>query len=462
MRYYPVFLDFDDADVLVVGGGEIAARKLRLILRTGARVLVVAPKVCDEVRAMAAQGQLAWQSRRFADEDIDRQRYIVAATADASVNRHVALLARGQNIPVNVVDDPDACTAITPAIVDRDPVLVAIGTEGTAPVIARRLRERIEALLSPGLGAVARFIRDHRERVKATVPEAQRRRVWEQFLDGAGAAAVEAGDVSEAIEALQAASRQAEAPTGHVALVGAGPGAPDLLTLRAVRLMQDADVVLHDRLVPAPVMELVRRDAERINVGKQQGRHPVPQERINQLLIEHARAGKRVVRLKGGDPFIFGRGGEEITDIAAAGVSFEVVPGVTAANACSAYAGIPLTHRDHAQSVIFVTGHRKADGDLTLPWETLARPAQTVVIYMGLGSLGESMQALIAAGCPKHRPVAVVQDGGLPGQVVITGQVQTIASQVEDAGLRSPALVLLGDVVRLRDKLAWFGKQVRA
>lgn len=456
MRYYPVFLDFEGADVLVVGAGEIAARKLRLIARTAATITVVAPQAAPEVRAMADASGITWHARKFRDEDVAAQRYIVAATADAALNRHVAGLARARNIPVNVVDDAAACTAITPAIVDRDPVVVAIGTEGAAPVIARRLRERIESLLSPRLGSVARFIREHRVAINDAVPAERRRQVWEHLLDGPGAAAVEAGDLSQAMDALKVATRNTEASAGHVALVGAGPGAPDLLTLRALRLMQDADVVLHDRLVPAPVMELVRRDAERINVGKQQGRHPVPQQRINELLIEQARAGKRLVRLKGGDPFIFGRGGEEITDLAAAGVTFEVVPGVTAANACSAYAGIPLTHRDHAQSVIFVTGHRKADGELSLPWATLARPAQTVVIYMGLGSLDESMQALLAADCPPDRPVAVVQDGGLPGQVVVTGRVDNIGQRVEQARLRSPALVLIGDVVRLRDNLAWF------
>ena len=457
MRYYPVFLDFDGAEVLVVGAGEIAARKLRLMRRTAANITVVAPEACLEIQEWAKGRGLTWHARAFADGDVVAQRYVVAATSDASLNRRVSALAKAQNIPVNVVDDAEACTAITPAIVDRDPVVVAIGTEGAAPVIARRLRERIEGLLSPRLGKVASFIRAQRDAVKSAVPEDQRRRVWEKVLDGPGAAAIESGDLATAMAAMKSAMQQAQAPIGHVALVGAGPGAPDLLTLRALRLMQDADVVLHDRLVPAPVMELVRRDAQRINVGKQQGRHPVPQKRINELLIEQARAGKRVVRLKGGDPFIFGRGGEEITDLAAAGITFEVVPGVTAANACSAYAGIPLTHRDHAQSVIFVTGHRKADGELSLPWFMLARPAQTVVIYMGLGSLEESMEALLNADCPPDRPVAVVQDGGLPGQVVVTGQVGDIAERVAQAELRSPALVLIGDVVRLRDKLAWFG-----
>ena len=456
MRYYPVFLDFADADVLVVGAGEVAARKLRLIARTPARIRVVAPEACEDVRQWAEQGRLHWAAKPFEDSDVQSQRYVVAATADSAVNRQVARLARQQQIPVNVVDDSAACTAITPAIVDRDPVVVAIGTEGTAPVIARRLRERIEALLSPALGRVADFVRDQRDTVKTSVPADRRRLVWEQLLDGRGTAAIEAGDLDAAMDALRVAMETAQTATGQVALVGAGPGSPELLTLRALRLMQDADVVLHDRLVPAPVMELVRRDAERIDVGKRQGRHPVPQERINALLIEQARAGKRVVRLKGGDPFIFGRGGEEITDLAAAGIPFEVVPGVTAANACSAYAGIPLTHRDHAQSVVFVTGHRKADGELSLPWSTLARPAQTVVIYMGLGSLAETMQSLADAGCPPARPVAVVQDGGLPSQRVVSATIGDIAQRVDAAGLRSPALVLIGDVVSLRDNLAWF------
>ena len=456
MRYFPTFLDFRGADVLVVGAGEVAARKLRLICRTPAAVTVVAPEACAEVRQLAAAGRMVWLDRAVQPDDILNQRYVVAATNDGAVNRDVAQRARQANIPVNVVDDADACTAITPASIDRDPVVVAIGSEGAAPVIARRLRERIEALLSPGLGRVARFVRDQRSRIHPNLPGERRRLVWERFLDGPGAAAVEAGDLDAAVQALEQAAEQAAAPTGHVALVGAGPGSPDLLTLRALRLMQDADVVLHDRLVPPQVMELVRRDAQRIDVGKQQGRHPVPQQRINALLIEQARAGRRVVRLKGGDPFIFGRGGEEITDLAAAGVTFEVVPGVTAANACSAYAGIPLTHRDHAQSVIFVTGHRKADGELSLPWATLARPAQTVVIYMGLGSLAESMRALEAAGCPATRPVAVVQDGGLPSQRVVTGTVAGIAEQVAAAGLRSPALVIVGDVVALREQLGWY------
>jgi uroporphyrin-III C-methyltransferase/precorrin-2 dehydrogenase/sirohydrochlorin ferrochelatase len=341
-------------------------------------------------------------------------------------------------------------------------VTVAISTGGAAPVLARRLRERFEALLPVTFGRLAHFMSEAREDVRTRLPAPLRRRLWERFLDSPGAERVLAGDEDEARRVLDALARD-DTAQGEVYLVGAGPGDPDLLTLRALRLMQQADVVLHDRLLGPGILELVRRDAERVDVGKQRDNHTLPQDQINALLVRLAREGKRVLRLKGGDPFIFGRGGEEIETLAAEGIPFQVVPGITAASGCAAYAGIPLTHRDYAQSCVFVTGHPRADGTLSLSWSALAEPRQTVVVYMGRGSLQRVCTELIRHGLPPDWPAALVEEGTLPEQRVIDGTLLTLPSLVTSAAVQGAALVIVGEVVRLRDRLHWFGaKAVRS
>ncbi|MEK6805633.1 MAG: siroheme synthase CysG [Pseudomonadota bacterium] len=451
MDYLPIFLKLREARVLVVGGGEVALRKIRLLSRAGARVEVAAPEVLPEILTLPGVERVG---SRFEPWRVAGCRLVVAATDDAALNRAVAAAADAANVPVNVVDDPTPSSFITPSIVDRDPVLVAISTGGAAPVLARRLREKLESQIPESTGRLARFMQVQRERIKA-LPQALRRRVWEKFLDGAGSEAAMRGDDESAQAAIQdlIAGRPAK---GEVYLVGAGPGDPDLLTFRALRLMQQADVVLYDRLVSKAILERVRRDAERVFVGKGPKQHEYSQEEINALLVKLAKEGKRVLRLKGGDPFIFGRGGEEIETLSANGVAFQVVPGITAANGCAAYAGIPLTHRDHAQACVFVTGHAQKDGTLKLNWDALAQRGQTVVIYMGLTSLPQLCAKLIEHGLPREWPIALIEEGTSETQQVITGVLGDLPQKVEAAKVKGASLVIVGEVVKLRERLNWY------
>ena len=452
--YFPITLRLAGSRVLVVGGGEVAARKVRLLLRARPAISVVARELNDELAGLLAKGEIAHPASEFAAEQIIGCRLVIAATDDRTLNRAVAAAADAANVPVNVVDDPEPSSFITPSIVQRDPILVAISTGGAAPVLARRLRERIEALLPTAYGRLAQFMDRNRPRVKSLPVEA-RRALWEQFLDGPGPERLLVGDEAAAAFELESLLR-GEPARGEVYLVGAGPGDPDLLTFRALRLMQQADVVLFDRLVSPAIMELVRRDAERIFVGKQRNQHTVPQDEINSELVRLAQAGKRVLRLKGGDPFIFGRGGEEIEQLAAAGIAFQVVPGITAASGCAAYAGIPLTHRDYAQSCIFVTGHARADGVLNLHWDQLARRGQTVVFYMGVVTLPRICAELMAHGLPPDWPAALIENGTQPGQRVIAGTLADLPAKVAELPPGGASLIIVGEVVRLREKLAWF------
>ena len=382
MRYYPTFFDLKGRRALLVGGGETAARKLRLLLKAEASVTLVAPEATAEVAGLAEAGRIDWQRRAFRPEDLDGVALVHAASDDAESDRAVAEAASAAGLPVNVVDDPESSSFIMPAIIDRDPIVIGISSGGTAPVLARRLRERIEALLPARLGQLAQFAERFREAVKATQPAAARRGFWERVFDGPIARQVLAGDEHGAREAMislinRPAARDESHATGAVHIVGAGPGDPDLLTLKALRLIQDADVILYDKLVGPEIIELARRDAERIYVGKTKGNHSLPQERINALIAERAEAGQRVVRLKGGDPFVFGRGGEELLSLRARGIEAEVVPGITAAAACAAASGIPLTHRGLARGVSLVTGHAE-DGEPDLDWPALADGRQTL------------------------------------------------------------------------------------
>ncbi|MDX1654889.1 MAG: siroheme synthase CysG, partial [Candidatus Competibacteraceae bacterium] len=414
MDHLPLFVDLRGRDCLVVGGGGVAARKAELLLGAGARVRVAAPELGVDLAALAAAGRVAHLADPFDPSQLAGISLAVAATDDQAVNSQVARVGRARGVWVNVVDHPQRGDVIVPAIIERRPVTIAVSTGGASPVLARLLRGRLEALIPAGYGRLATLAADYRHKVKAALPTPRRRPFWEGILEGAVAEKLFAGDEPGAKRLLEqtlaAAQRQREMPTGEVYLVGAGPGDPDLLTFRALRLMQRAEVVVHDRLVPEAILELTRRDARRIFVGKQRSQHSLPQEAINQLLVEQARAGRRVVRLKGGDPFVFARGGEELESLMAAGVPCQVVPGVTAANGCGAYAGIPLTHRDHAEACVLVTGHLR-DGTPQLPWETLARPRQTLVFYMGIQALGAICRGLVDHGLTGETPAAVVERG---------------------------------------------------
>jgi len=429
-----------------------------LLLEAGAAVTVVAPKLADAFGRWLREGKIAHRPVLFSEMLLDGMVLVFAATDDAAVNRQVYEAAKARGIPVNVVDHPELCTFIMPSIIDRSPVVAAVSTSGASPVLARVIRARLETLIPNGYGRLAGLVQEFRDAVKRRFTHpAQRRRFWEEVLDGPIAEQVYSGQETAARNALQ---RRLEAspdapPQGTVYLVGAGPGDPDLLTFRALRLMQQADVVVYDRLVSQEVLALVRRDADRIYAGKERANHALPQEDINHLLVRLAREGKRVVRLKGGDPFIFGRGGEEIETLAAEGITFQVVPGITAAAGCASYAGIPLTHRDYAQSVVFVTGHLQ-DGSINLNWDAIIQPKQTIVFYMGLHGVAEICQKLIAHGMSAQTPAALVQQGTTRHQRVLGGTLATLPQIVEQGHVKAPTLIIVGDVVRLREKLAWF------
>ena len=457
MDFLPLFHKLQGRVVLVVGGGEVALRKARLLSDAGAQLRVVAPEIRGDLRELA--GEEATSLRGYESADLQGVALVIAATDDEPLNARISAEAQALGVPVNVVDAPALCSVIFPAIVDRSPLIVAVTSGGDAPVLARLIRAKIETWIPATYGQLAGLAKKFRERVKQLFPDVQQRRVfWEDVFQGQIAESVFAGKLAEGERLLEAkVAGAAPRALGEVYLVGAGPGDPDLLTFRALRLMQQADVVLYDRLVAPAIIELCRRDAERIYVGKRRSEHAVPQEEINQLLVDLARQGKRVLRLKGGDPFIFGRGGEEIEQLAAEGIPFQVVPGITAASGCAAYAGIPLTHRDHAQSVRFVTGHLK-DGSTDLPWTDLVAPGQTLVFYMGLVGLPQICQALIDHGRAADTPAALVQQGTTQNQRVFTGTLANLPQLVAEHEVHAPTLVIVGEVVTLRDKLAWFDK----
>lgn len=460
MDYLPLFADLKQRPVLVVGGGEVASRKIELLLRAGAEVRIVAQALHPELQARHDQQQVIWLADTFDPAQLDDVFLVIAATDDNALNATVFDEADRRRVLANVVDDQPKCSFIFPSIVDRSPLVVAISSSGTAPVLARMLREKLEALLPASLGTMAEIAGNWRGRVKDQLRSmTERRRFWEKAFGGRFAALVESGQPELAEQALEETLMQHQKEGGQVTLVGAGPGDAGLLTLRGLQVMQQADVVLYDHLVSDEVLELVRRDADRICVGKRAGAHSVAQEETNRLLVELALKGKRVVRLKGGDPFIFGRGGEELQAVKAAGIPFQVVPGVTAAAGATAYAGIPLTHRDHAQSVQFITGHCRPDGD-AFDWATLARSRQTLAIYMGTVKAAEISTQLIAHGRAADTPVAVIGRGTRADQQVLTGTLAQLDILAQQAP--TPALLVIGEVVSLHSQLAWFGHQPQA
>lgn len=467
MEFLPVFWRLADRRVLVVGAGQVAKRKAELLITAGASLTLVAPQCCHELAAMLRPGQDEFVAGLFEASMLDGVVMAIGATDNMTVNQALHAAATERNIPVNVVDCPELCDFIFPAIIDRDPLLVAVSSSGKAPVLARWLRAKLESELPARLGEVASLLGAFRTKLKQKLPSIGARRLfWEQVLDGPVLEKTLAGQAELAREQLEELVESAdtdELSKGEVFLVGAGPGDPDLLTFRALRLLQKADVVLYDRLVSKQVLNLARRDADKVYVGKKRDKHALPQENINDLLVHYAQQGKKVCRLKGGDPFIFGRGGEEIDKIVDANIDFQVVPGITAASGCAAYAGIPLTHRDHAQSVRFVTGHRRGGhdqpGSVDLPWQSLADTTQTLVFYMGLTNLAEICAQLKAHGMPATMPAALISRGTTSAQEVLAGSIDDLPQKVAARDkIHAPTLIIIGGVAGLYPRYNWFGK----
>jgi len=461
MRNLPIFLEMRDRPAIVVGGGVAAARRAEFLVRCGARVTAFAPELGEDFFELRDRPNFRHVARDPARNDFEGSQICFIATEDQRLQEAARKAAKAAGALVNVADQPRLCDFIMPSIVDRSPLVIAISTGGASPILGRMLRARLETMIPAAYGRMANLMSRFRERVAEAMPsQTMRRRFWETVLEGPIGEAALTGDeraagahLAREIEHVR--EHQDMTPRGEVYLVGAGPGDPDLVTFRALRLMQKADVVLYDRLIGEGVMNLVRREAERIYVGKRPDDHELPQEEIGALLVRLATEGKRVLRLKGGDPFMFGRGGEEIEALAANGVPFQVCPGVTAAIGASAYAGIPLTHRDHAQACVFVTGHGK-DGKIDLDWTALLQPRQTVAIYMGLRNLEALTKEFVARGASADLPAAIVDNATRVNQKVVVGTLATLVAKARAAELRGPSIVIVGTVVALRDKLDWY------
>ncbi|MFT5428404.1 MAG: uroporphyrin-III C-methyltransferase/precorrin-2 dehydrogenase/sirohydrochlorin ferrochelatase [Psychrobacter glaciei] len=499
MNTFPLFFKLEDRKVLIVGGGDVALRKADLLSRAGACITVLAPTIMAEIQALLSDSKHQLIYENYHKTYMTGARVIIAATDDETLNHQIHADATEINIPVNVVDTPPLCDFIFPAIVDRNPIVIGISSNGKAPVLARLLRARLETLIPQGYGKLAKLAGDFRAEVKSKIPTLTgRRQFWERAFEGQVSELMFAGNETQAAAQLQAdlddtaakidrtsnadtqipqtaisvtdskdqpqqhpehsAASSEQTPIGEVYIVGAGPGDPELLTFKALRLMQQADIVYYDALVSPQVLDLCRRDADKVFVGKKRSNHAVAQLGINELLVNSAKEGRRVVRLKGGDPFIFGRGGEEIESLRAHGVPYQVVPGITAANAAASYAGIPLTHRDHSQSVRFVTGFLKA-GAPNSNFKSFLNTDETVVFYMGLHSLARLTEGLIEAGRNADTPIAIISNASMPNQQVLTGTLATIVAQQEQAQLPTPALLIMGDVVALHHDLAWYNLQ---
>lgn len=462
MDLLPLFFNLRSSTALVFGDGEQAKRKVELLLKAHCKVVLVGKAQHQDLEAVFAAELASGELCTQAEDDAalwEKAALVVSSTGDADLDAALSEKAKSKKLPVNVVNQAELSSFIFPSVIDRSPVIAAVSSSGSLPVLSRLLRSRLESTIPHAYGRLALIASKHRKQVKQRITSLNARRsFWEAALEGRFADLVFSGREADAEQELtQQLSQQAQKDanqTGEVYLVGAGPGDPDLLTFKALRLIRQADVVLYDRLVSAPILDLVRQDAERINVGKAQSDHVLPQESINDLLVKLAKQGKRVLRLKGGDPFIFGRGGEEIETLAEQGVTFQVVPGITAASGCAAYSGIPLTHRDHSQSVRFITGHLKND-TCDLPWNEFVHENQTLVFYMGLISLPLICRALIEHGMPANKPIALVSKGTTREQKVLTGTLKTIAEIADTEKIKAPTLIIIGDVVTLRDKLNW-------
>nr|UNK06343.1 siroheme synthase CysG [Psychrobacter sp. PraFG1] len=460
--------------MLIVGGGEVAQRKADLLSRAGACITILAPQISQEIHQLLSDERHTLITAHYDKKYIDGKRIVIAGTDDEALNHQVHADCKALNIPVNVVDTPPLCDFIFPAIVDRNPIVIGISSNGKAPVLARLTRARLETLIPQGYGKLAKLAGDMRDEVKSKIPTLTgRRQFWEKAFEGKVSELMFAGRSVEAEQALKQQLEQTHQQlssnsdvkqadpksVGEVYIVGAGPGDPELLTFKALRLMQQADIVYYDALVSREVLDLCRRDADKVFVGKKRSNHAVAQQGINQLMIDAASSGKRVVRLKGGDPFVFGRGGEEIQALRAAGIAYQVVPGITAAGAASCYTGIPLTHRDYAQSVRFVTGFLKS-GEPNTGFAALTNPNETVIFYMGLHSLERLTKGLMDAGRSPQTPIAIISQASMPTQQVMTATLQDIVAKHEANPLPTPALLIVGEVAKLHDELAWYGEHI--
>jgi len=459
MINFPIFIKLQDQHCLVVGGGVVATRKIKQLLIAGAKVFVVAPNIEPALEKLKESGDIRYFQQAYTEKCLEGKQLVIAATNDKQLNNQIAKRAKSQNILVNVVDDYDAGTFIMPSIINRNPVVIAISTSGIAPVLTKLLSIRIETLIPSNYGKLASLISRFRDSAKEKYPSTKdRRRFWESILDGPIAEMFYAGQEEKTLKLLEAQLGNESShldSKGEVYLVGGGPGDPELLTFRALRLMQQADVVLYDRLVAPKILEFVRKDAKRIYVGKERDRHALPQAEINQMLVDLAKQGRRVLRLKGGDPFMFGRGGEEIDLLYENNIPFQIVPGITAASGCASYAGIPLTHRNYAQSCLFVTGHLK-DGSMNLNWQTLVQPQQTLVVYMGTHSLDILSRQLIKHGMKKSMPAAIIQQGTTGDQNVYLSTIERLPEVPKENNVKPPSMIIIGEVVSLHEKLAWY------
>jgi len=459
MEHLPIFINLKQKPVLVVGGGDIALRKINLLLKAQASVNCLSPLFCDGIASLSADKSVNLIQKSFEPDDIKNYSIIIASTDDSLVNSSISELAKKANIPVNVVDSPELSSFIMPSIVDRSPVIIAVSSAGKAPVLARIIRAKLETVIPSAYGLLAEIAGEYRQKVKNRFSNIKDRRAfWESAFSGVIAEKVFSGRINEARGDIEEQlENSVEIDLGEVYLVGAGPGDPDLLTFKALRLIQQADVVLYDRLVSKGVMELVRRDSELIYVGKKGGSdESTRQEDINEQLVKLAKSGKRVCRLKGGDPFIFGRGGEEIESLSEHGIPFQVVPGITAASGCSSYAGIPLTHRDYSQSCRFVTAHLK-NGTTNLPWEEFVIDQQTIVFYMALSGANYICQKLMEHGMDKNMPIAIIEKGTMPEQKVYISSLTKLPDLLAKENIHAPTLMIVGEVVKLNEKLNWYG-----
>lgn len=455
MRLFPAFFYMDDAHVVVFGGGEDARRKVRLLAKTNATITVIIDAEIDPGFAEEFAGRITLAPRDMAGQALDRAKFAIIACREEVNLEESIIWARQYGVPINVVDRPDLCDFTIPSILERGELVAAIGTGGAAPVLAKKIRTQLEALLPQAMGPLSSLARNLRAEVSKKLSDSNdRRRFWETALNGEPAELAMTGDLSGAEAAMRRLLSEMSQPgntarRGRVDLVGAGPGDPELLTLKAFRLIQSADVVFHDRLVSDEILDLIRRDARRVSVGKAKNNHTVPQADIHKLMIEAAETGQHVVRLKGGDPFVFGRGGEELEALQAAGIEASVVPGISSALGCAASAGLPLTHRDHAQSLTFVTGHAKSGQVPDLDWDALARPHQTVVVYMGVGTAGAISEKLIGAGRRASTPVGVIENGTRPNEIRVYGTLAELPHLIHKAGIKGPALLVIGEVAAL-------------
>ena len=459
MEHLPIFIKIKQKPTLVVGGGDIALRKINLLLKAQAKVDCLSPLFCEDIKNLSKDGHTTLINKSFDQTDIKDYSMIIAATDDKSVNSLISSIAQDKKILVNVVDSPELSSFIMPSIVDRSPLIIAVSSSGKAPVLSRIIRAKLETVIPSAYGTLAEIAGEYRQKVKERFLKIKDRRAfWEATFSGVIAEKVFSGRISEAKEDIQRQlDESVEMDLGEVYLVGAGPGDPDLLTFKALRLIQQADVVLYDRLVSKGVMELVRRDSELIYVGKKGGSNKsTKQVDINDQLVELAKSGKRVCRLKGGDPFIFGRGGEEIESLSEHGIPFQVVPGITAASGCSSYAGIPLTHRDYSQSCRFVTAHLK-NGTTNLPWEEFIIDQQTIIFYMALSGASYICEKLMEHGMDKDMPIAIIEKGTMPEQKVYISSLTELPDLLEKEDIQAPTLMIVGEVVKLNEKLNWYG-----